>query len=211
MFYCFFHHFLVQNRVTEKISLGPLVNKTGDIWYVFLQGKFEGKQKLNTTRSLNMFCYKFDQRFLLKMDATLIIPGFCWIFTLRLNLFALVRLIDWFLSIMLLKVSFLASVHSWKLRQLIFDAFTTHFKIMHYDSWLVCSGLLTIRYLCMLWTLHYIQIYYCLCTFFSLKLFKVLLSFSLLLFVYCLNLIFSLRISWLMLWTSQQQAEFHSL
>lgn len=40
----------LQNRVTEEVVLDPLVNKTGDVWHVFLQGEFENM----------LYGYKFD-------------------------------------------------------------------------------------------------------------------------------------------------------
>lgn len=53
MFHCFFLHLLVQNRVTEQISLDPLFNKTGDIWHVLVQGEFKDM----------LYGYKFDGKF----------------------------------------------------------------------------------------------------------------------------------------------------
>ncbi|XP_042444281.1 isoamylase 1, chloroplastic-like isoform X1 [Zingiber officinale] len=41
---------LKTNRVTEEVVLDPLVNKTGDVWHVFLQGEFENM----------LYGYKFD-------------------------------------------------------------------------------------------------------------------------------------------------------
>ncbi|XP_028760019.1 isoamylase 1, chloroplastic [Neltuma alba] len=43
------HH----NRVTEHIPLDPLINKTGDVWHVFLKGDFEDM----------LYGYKLDGRF----------------------------------------------------------------------------------------------------------------------------------------------------
>ncbi|KAF8392784.1 hypothetical protein HHK36_021021 [Tetracentron sinense] len=44
---------LQENRVTEQISLDPSVNKTGDVWHVFLKGDFEDI----------LYGYKFDGKF----------------------------------------------------------------------------------------------------------------------------------------------------
>lgn len=41
---------LVQNKVTEQISLDPLTNKTGDIWHVFVKGDFKDM----------LYGYRFD-------------------------------------------------------------------------------------------------------------------------------------------------------
>lgn len=45
--------YLMQDRVTEQISLDPLTNKTGDVWHVFLKGNFENI----------VYGYKFDGKF----------------------------------------------------------------------------------------------------------------------------------------------------
>lgn len=45
--------FLMQDMVTEQISLNPLTNKTGDVWHVFLKGNFENM----------LYGYKFDGKF----------------------------------------------------------------------------------------------------------------------------------------------------
>lgn len=39
--------------MTEQIHLDPYVNKTGDVWHVFLQGDFENM----------LYGYKFDGKF----------------------------------------------------------------------------------------------------------------------------------------------------
>lgn len=44
---------LKESRATEQISLDPLVNKTGDIWHVFVQGEFKDV----------LYGYKFDGKF----------------------------------------------------------------------------------------------------------------------------------------------------
>ncbi|KAJ0965571.1 hypothetical protein J5N97_026709 [Dioscorea zingiberensis] len=44
---------LKENRITEQISLDPVVNKTGDVWHVFLQGEFKDL----------LYGYKFDGKF----------------------------------------------------------------------------------------------------------------------------------------------------
>ncbi|KAL8152530.1 hypothetical protein V2J09_010290, partial [Rumex salicifolius] len=44
---------LKKNRVTEQISLDPVLNRTGDIWHVLLKGKFEDL----------LYGYKFDGPF----------------------------------------------------------------------------------------------------------------------------------------------------
>ncbi|XP_039051349.1 isoamylase 1, chloroplastic-like isoform X1 [Hibiscus syriacus] len=44
---------LHQNKVTEKIPLDPLSNKTGDVWHVFLKGDFED----------TLYGYMFDGEF----------------------------------------------------------------------------------------------------------------------------------------------------
>nr|BAP91163.1 isoamylase1-type starch debranching enzyme [Amaranthus cruentus] len=44
---------LQQNKITEEISLDPVINKTGDIWHVFLKGNFENM----------LYGYKFDGSF----------------------------------------------------------------------------------------------------------------------------------------------------
>ena len=49
--YCF--HLLMQNRVTEKIFLDPLTNKTGDVWHVHLKGDFKDM----------LYGFKFDGSF----------------------------------------------------------------------------------------------------------------------------------------------------
>ncbi|KAE8125963.1 hypothetical protein FH972_020723 [Carpinus fangiana] len=41
---------LLDNKVTEQISLDPLTNKTGDVWHVFLKGDFKDM----------LYGYKFD-------------------------------------------------------------------------------------------------------------------------------------------------------
>ncbi|KNA19476.1 hypothetical protein SOVF_061290 [Spinacia oleracea] len=45
---------LQQNIITEEISLDPLINKTGDIWHVFLKGNFDDM----------VYGYKFDGPYL---------------------------------------------------------------------------------------------------------------------------------------------------
>lgn len=45
--------FVMQNKITEEISLDPLINKTGDIWHVFLKGDFENM----------LYGYKFEGSF----------------------------------------------------------------------------------------------------------------------------------------------------
>lgn len=44
---------MMQNKVTEQVSLDPLTNKTGDIWHVFIKGDFKDM----------LYGYKFDGRF----------------------------------------------------------------------------------------------------------------------------------------------------
>ncbi|XP_062158376.1 isoamylase 1, chloroplastic isoform X2 [Alnus glutinosa] len=44
---------LQDNKVTEQISLDPLINKTGDVWHVFLKGDFKDM----------LYGYKFDGDF----------------------------------------------------------------------------------------------------------------------------------------------------
>lgn len=46
-------NFLVQNKVTKEIPLDPLINKTGDVWHVFLEGEIEDM----------LYGYKFDGKF----------------------------------------------------------------------------------------------------------------------------------------------------
>lgn len=43
----------MQNRVTEHISLDPVIHKTGDVWHVFLTGDMDDM----------LYGYKFDGRF----------------------------------------------------------------------------------------------------------------------------------------------------
>lgn len=45
---------LLQNTVTEHIPLHPLLNKTGDVWHVFLRGDFTDM----------LYAYKLDGHFL---------------------------------------------------------------------------------------------------------------------------------------------------
>ncbi|WCJ24397.1 Glycogen debranching enzyme [Euphorbia peplus] len=44
---------LPQNRVTEEIILDPVMNRTGDVWHVFLRGDFSDM----------LYAYKFDGQF----------------------------------------------------------------------------------------------------------------------------------------------------
>lgn len=44
---------LMQDKVTEQISLDPLTNKTGNVWHVFLTGDFKDI----------LYGYKFDGKF----------------------------------------------------------------------------------------------------------------------------------------------------
>lgn len=40
----------LQNRVTEEVVLDPLINRTGNVWHVFLQGELDDM----------VYGYKFD-------------------------------------------------------------------------------------------------------------------------------------------------------
>lgn len=44
---------LIQDKVTEQISLHPSTNKTGNVWHVFLTGDFKDI----------LYGYKFDGKF----------------------------------------------------------------------------------------------------------------------------------------------------
>lgn len=46
-------HLLVQNSLTEQISLHPQTNKTGDVWHIFLKGDFKDM----------LYAYKFEGKF----------------------------------------------------------------------------------------------------------------------------------------------------
>lgn len=53
MFHSWLATFLVQNKVTEEVPLDPSINKTKDVWHIFVEGEIE-----------DMLCgYKFDGKF----------------------------------------------------------------------------------------------------------------------------------------------------
>lgn len=43
----------MQGRVTEEIFLDPFINRTGDVWHVFVKGDFKDM----------LYGYKFDGKF----------------------------------------------------------------------------------------------------------------------------------------------------
>lgn len=49
----FFTGGTLQNRVTEEVSLDPLVNQTGNVWHVFIEGELHNL----------LYGYRFDGKF----------------------------------------------------------------------------------------------------------------------------------------------------
>jgi isoamylase len=43
----------VQNRVTEEVLLDPVINRTGDVWHVFVEGELHDM----------LYGYRFDGTF----------------------------------------------------------------------------------------------------------------------------------------------------